>query len=1063
MPRTSPENSLRLALSFLFLGASVAAGQQPARYLGRLQNGQIITGAGVVEWHASDSSPRLDNHLLLDPQNPFRWLRDRSLRLPDVPDAYLETFTADRLPGRIIAHAGAEPETFDGLPPHFVVEPQVELRNPRPYFSLTVRVAEEALRRIVWRRRPIDRYEPGTAFFRDGRSAKFRSVRFGADSAHLLLEDGQQEASFSELAELHFPQRDPWNAYFDELAAIGPHGESRLLQFETTDGLVATASRERFFPVAEGGAGDAERWLHGIQPAWSLDMLWVPHRNIAMRRSFAPHEVPLSRLLPYVEGAPSPLRGAGAAFMVNRSAEANSLESGAQEYGWGFGVLGASRLRLVIPDLATALEGRVGLDRGAGSGGAIQARIFLDRPAGAPLWQSAPVVGTSQTTDWGRLAIPAAPGPRRDLYLEIDPLLKNAPPGADPLDIRDLADWLDPLLALDPQKTQLEIARRTPARVYAWSDWSLEPSEAPRVWRNKFELEPGFNGVRLEVASPDQPLRLVRRFRPGAAERWLVVVAEHPRGAPQRAKLEVRAAGELAAEWEVPVYSPDPTQQQALAVPLERLKESGRDVTLEILQTAAPKESPVFWKEAAIVAEPPMLFRLFDDDAPFAAVEGVRPEALSWAPDSSRPGNRIMRVAGGGRFTLRLPREAAIRERPALGEFRYVRFAYRKSGKGRVAVELHRTQQDLPPVRYDAGTGEPSYGAAARVWSLELPDQWIVTTRDLFQDFGRADVAGLTIGVPDGEYALFDHFYLARSEKDFELIPAAPSAEETNREARRALAKNVLDRVVPATVAIDYGGRFSTGVLVSREGDVLTAGHAVIGPGRNVTVLLGDGRRLPAKTKGVARDFDLGLVRIQEPGQWPILDFGDPRNLPKDQMYVGVAHKKMIETQAPAAHVVGIQRALQGVIATDFDLDNWCAGGPLVDKDARLIGIHRGRSQFGGFLYTQLLDVSNVLARMRNDEVWGAWPFGSGPMMGVHVETLAGGCRVSEVYPDTPAVAAGIRVGDQIVKIDNQPVRRLEDIYQRLATADPGQQVALELRRGAESAAATISLIPRTP
>jgi serine protease Do len=278
------------------------------------------------------------------------------------------------------------------------------------------------------------------------------------------------------------------------------------------------------------------------------------------------------------------------------------------------------------------------------------------------------------------------------------------------------------------------------------------------------------------------------------------------------------------------------------------------------------------------------------------------------------------------------------------------------------------------------------------------------------------------------------------------------------------LAKSVLDRIVPATVAIDYGGRFSTGVLVSREGDVLTAGHAVVGPGKDVAVFLGDGRRLPGKTKGVARELDLGLVRIQEPGEWPIVELGDGRNVPKDQIYVGVAHRRMIETQAaPAAHVVGIERALQGVIATDFDLDDWCAGGPLVDKDARLIGIHRGRSQFGGFRFTQLADWQNTLARMRNDEVWGAWPFGSGPMMGVHVETHPSGCRVSEVYPDTPAVAAGSRVGDQIIKIDSQPVRRLEDIYERLATADPGQQVALELRRGGESAAATISLIPRTP
>ncbi len=278
------------------------------------------------------------------------------------------------------------------------------------------------------------------------------------------------------------------------------------------------------------------------------------------------------------------------------------------------------------------------------------------------------------------------------------------------------------------------------------------------------------------------------------------------------------------------------------------------------------------------------------------------------------------------------------------------------------------------------------------------------------------------------------------------------------------MAKSVLEKAVPATVAIDYGGRFSTGVLVSREGDILTAGHAVVGPGNEVTVRLTDGRTLKAKTAGVARDLNLGLVRIDEPAEWPVAEVGDGRNVPKDQLYVGVAHKQSVQTvAAPAAHVVGIERTLQGVVWTDFDLDDWCAGGPLFDKNGTVIGIQRGRSQFGGFLYTQFIDVQNMLGRLRNGEVWGKWPFGCGPMMGMYLETTPGGCRVTEVYPQTPAAGAGMRVGDWITKIDERPVRRLDDIYDRLGETDPGQQVALEIKRGNDVIAATVTLIARTP
>lgn len=1053
------------ALAAAVAWTSLGGAQPPARYVGRLANGQFITGATIADWHAPEANPRLDNQPLLDPQNPFRWLRDRALQLPAPATSFIEAAMGDRLPGVVTAHVGVETTSADGAPPHFLVEPQVELKPPRPYFPTTVRVGDDALRRIVWQRRSVDRWEPGTAFYRDGRTARFRSVRFDRASAFLLMDDGQKEASFDELAELHFPARDPWDAYFDELAVLSPQGEARLLQVETSDGLMVTASRERLFPLGEGGPGDPQRWLHGIQPAWCLDMLWVPHRNIVVRRSFAPHEVPLSRLPAAVETTDSPLRGAAKSYQANRNVEGGQLESGGQEYGWGFGVLGASQLRYTIPDQATALQGRVGLDRFVGAGGSIQARIFLDTTKSSPLWQSAPLVGAAQTTDWGNLSLSVEPGKRRELILQIDPLLKNAPAGADPLDIRDAADWLDPILLLDPQKVQVEIARRTPSRLYAWADWrfDVEPPAAP-TWRNLFDFNSQFTSVRLGAASPDQPLRLLRPWKPTDSDQWLVVLAEHPPNVPKRAKVEVRASGELAAEWEIPSYAPDPAQQQVLVVPLSRFQNGKGDVQLEIVQSPTAKEAPVFWKLAAIMDEAPTMFQAFEDDGALTAVEQTSPEAFSWETSSPYTGRRAAKINAGARFELRLPREAAIRERPALGEFRFVRFAYRKAGKGRVAIEWTRKDAASPPIRYDAGLGEPSYGSAARVWSLELPDQWIVSTRDLFADFGRTDLVGLTLSVPDGDYACFDHIYLARTEKDFDAIPTSPSPEDTNREARRQLAKGVLDRVVPATVAVDFGGRFSTGVLISREGDVLTAGHAVVSPGKEVTVRLRDGRRLKGKTMGVARDLDLGLVRIDEKGEWPIVEFGDARNMPKDQLYVGVAHKKNVPTEeAPAAHIVGLQRVLQGLVWTDFDLSDWCAGGPLVDKDARLIGIQQGRSQFGGFLYSQLIDVQAVLNRLRNNEVWGVWPSGAGPMFGVHIDTAPQGCRVTEVYQDTPAAGAGLRVGDLVVKIDGRPVRRLDDIYRRLGEMDPGQQVALELRRGKDNAAATVALIPRTP
>ena len=114
----------------------------------------------------------------------------------------------------------------------------------------------------------------------------------------LLQESATRKASFGEIAELHLPRRDPWQAYCDELAAVNPDLQARMLQAETTGGLIATASTACFEARDGGDGGNSDRWLHALQPAWSLDLLWIRRSTIWIYRSFAPHQVPLSRIAP---------------------------------------------------------------------------------------------------------------------------------------------------------------------------------------------------------------------------------------------------------------------------------------------------------------------------------------------------------------------------------------------------------------------------------------------------------------------------------------------------------------------------------------------------------------------------------------------------------------------------------------------------------------------------------------------------------------------------------------------------------------------------------------------
>ena len=80
--------------------------------------------------------------------------------------------------------------------------------------------------------------------------------------------------------------------------------------------------------------------------------------------------------------------------------------------------------------------------------------------------------------------------------------------------------------------------------------------------------------------------------------------------------------------------------------------------------------------------------------------------------------------------------------------------------------------------------------------------------------------------------------------------------------------RKVRDIAIKTTVGIIAGGGTGSGVLISKDGYVLTAGHVSGQPGRNVTIILPDGKRVRGKTLGANHGVDSGLIKITETGEY---------------------------------------------------------------------------------------------------------------------------------------------------------------------------------------------------
>jgi serine protease Do len=673
------------------------------------------------------------------------------------------------------------------------------------------------------------------------------------------------------------------------------------------------------------------------------------------------------------------------------------------------------------------------------------------------LYESPVIVGSSRAYDTGMMAIDLADRKQPTLVLQVDALPTAQPPGADPLDIRDVCNWLEPQLQLNAAALRDEIPPRAERSIAAFSGWELDEVSRPLRLTNLLQENPlGRNRFVTAATGRNGKIVLHREFDVGPQTNWLIARAvgrSVDPGKPPRANVDID--GETAAEFAIgPQPATDPGRPSA-AIPL--LSHVGKRVRVTVTQTTSHRDDAVHWSELSLCDASPPLLAALEDDAELTSVDEGPGGGARFVDDDFHTGTRCLRIDAEGRYRLAVPGGVRIRETPEFGEHRWLRFAFRKFGGGRVGLGFEHADMRERLARYDAGKGPPCHGFARRLWQVQLPPEWIVQFVDVYEDFGALDIEAVELSVPDGEYALFDHVYFARSPDDFRWLPPGPSADEANRIARRTLAKAPREKGLPAVVLIDRGnGQMGTGTIVDGEmGYVLTAGHSIAGDKTTFDVYLSDGRKVAARRLGIDRSNDVGVLKLDVMHPVPAVevDFRLHDEYPRDSIYLAVSHATDgTPGQDPAEYLVTVRGMVEGSLATDMQLEGQGRGGPLLDAEGRLIGVHtRQTGGSGEFLYSRACDFAAGWQRLIKGEIWGHWLSGVGPKIGVIVTTRPEGCQIIQVTTGTPAAAAGLQPEDWIRQLDGQPVSSLSDMARLLAGRDPDEVVTLDIRRDRRS------------
>ena len=180
--------------------------------------------------------------------------------------------------------------------------------------------------------------------------------------------------------------------------------------------------------------------------------------------------------------------------------------------------------------------------------------------------------------------------------------------------------------------------------------------------------------------------------------------------------------------------------------------------------------------------------RIFEDEEEFATSLNQGGGQIRLEGGDKYSGNSSVRVTPDQRFNPALPGLGVkIRKEPGPGEYRYLRFAWKKQGGNQICMQLNHDGQWGPTpggpgakFRYHAGPGD-CYGASLRV-ADRMPNRMTLVTRDLYADFGEFTLTGLALSAIDGQLAVFDHIYLGRTVDDLDTVK--PERDNSDVEVR---------------------------------------------------------------------------------------------------------------------------------------------------------------------------------------------------------------------------------------------------------------------------------------
>lgn len=255
-----------------------------------------------------------------------------------------------------------------------------------------------------------------------------------------------------------------------------------------------------------------------------------------------------------------------------------------------------------------------------------------------------------------------------------------------------------------------------------------------------------------------------------------------------------------------------------------------------------------------------------------------------------------------------------------------------------------------------------------------------------------------------------------------------------------------------------------SGVIYSRDGYIITNNH-VVSDADKIEVIIGK-KEYEAHLVGADPSTDLAVLKVETNGI-PEIKIGSSKNVEVGEWVLAVGNPFNLTSTVTAGIVSAKGRELnimksifpiESFIQTDAAINPGNSGGALVNLEGELIGINTAiLSKTGSYAGYGFAVPSDIVKKVVDDMIvygevqkafFGAEALDINTEIAMKLETDDySGVVLSYVQEDGAASKIGIKKGDIILKIDNQPINSRSQFEEILSYHSPGDKINIVYKR----------------